>query len=564
VIVASGDNVTCTSLMEYDAIRDSHISQTLLGKKIMSENFGGAYWLFVTVTIIASPFIIINWLYLLGFRFKWMHRLLFAFKFMHRFKSAIQVRDTLSQHRSVSQLSFSPDTGESYSDAVPENIQLPAPIGVRGFWSLVIWNAGIMTAWCASQWTILFDVPCFIPIVLAVFGNMLQAASFMERTLRLYFQLCICNQACEFAEENFGNDSDEQRKSKNSRFFQWLLLNRASILKDSPFAIPKLIVFAFALVTTSGIMANFFSRIKDLSMAPMSNLYCQEITIQEYRIVIGVLLVNGVLRITFSRLMKQMEDSLGIKRELRMLGLNSLVFGSICGVYVFWPDASASVRLPTYWYLMYFVSNTIGIGSAHLICIFTLFSRTRSFNNKLVLKHIFSAEVTTSSHSPIQDEAVMADPQEEKKGHHAKQKSTGGIEMILNNPESCKLFEEFLRKEFSVENLLCYKAVQSLEMGLAQNKISLEEGRKMCKKIVQEFSGPSCRLPVNISYETSSKLSKIAAQEESGIQMEDAMKTLRQMQKEVLVLMTNDSFRRFKSEEEFKAVHKLVTAAQQV
>jgi hypothetical protein len=507
-----------------------------------SENFGGAYWLFVTVTIVVSPFIVINWMYLLGFRYKWMHRVLFAPKFAHRFKNSIEVP---RKHNSMSQLSPSNPVGSSV---------LPAPIECRGFWSLVIWNIGVMSAWTSSQWTIMFNAPCFVPFFLAVFGNFLAVSSFLERTIRLYFQFNICQQACQFAEEQFGLLEKESPKSSDSKFFRWLLRNRAGILKDSPFAIPKLIVFAYSFIATGAIMAAYFSRLQENKAVPMSNLNCQSASAEVYRVVIAMVLINSFFRLFLVRMMKFMEDSLGIKRELRMLGLNGLVGGLFASVFVFWPNTAESVRFSSFWYLMYFVSNAMGMGVAHFICIFNLFSSTRSFNKRfLSLKSSFSTDVTTSAHSQIQEDGPTATEE------NINVRSTIGIEIVLENPEASKMFEEFLRKEFSVENLLCYRAVQTLDSGLNQNRISQEEARKICKKIIQEFSGSNCRLPVNISSDTSDLLWTISNQEEASMPLEETLKALHRMQKEVLELMIHDSFRRFKTEEGFKSIQKKLT-----
>jgi hypothetical protein len=113
-----------------------------------------------------------------------------------------------------------------------------------------------------------------------------------------------------------------------------------------------------------------------------------------------------------------------------------------------------------------------------------------------------------------------------------------GIERVLENPEACKVFEKFLTKEFSAENLLCYKTIQSLQDRLERKEMSDEGALYMSTRISREFCGVDCRLPVNISSTTMSQVSAISA----DTPLAEALDSLKKMKLEVLNLMKNDSF----------------------
>jgi hypothetical protein len=520
------------------------------------EKFGGTQWLYGVVAIVCSPIILVNWMYLLGFRFNKIHQIMFSPKFCHRFRNSIQIRP-----KELSRSSSDVDSGHmsestAHAQVRDFSMDLPAPIGVRGFWSVVIYNFAVSCLWSIC-WIVFADAPCYVTFGVGLLGHMLSASSFLERTLRLYLQFCICQQASHFAGRNFVASEDRELTQSGTKFYQWALLNRGRILKDSPFALPKLIVYAFCVVSFSVIMSIFQRTLQDNVVAPMSSLQCQVGSLEVFRIVVIVIIVSSVLRLIFVRLMKYMEDSIGVKQELKVLGLNNLIAGTLCAIMVFWPNLEEAARLPYYWYFVYFIPTCGCVFLAHCYSIWNLFSQTRRFNAKL-LSHFnsnFTHEINTSAHSAI------SPPSESGTGIHERKPSEGaqakvGIEILLENPEACALFEEFLQKEFSIENLLCYKAILNLQEGIERKLMSDEGALNLCRRISQEFCGPNCRLPVNVSFKTMSKVAAISTTE--NISLEEAMTSLRKMKLEVLNLMKHDSFLRFKNDPGFRAAQKIL------
>jgi hypothetical protein len=126
----------------------------------------------------------------------------------------------------------------------------------------------------------------------------------------------------------------------------------------------------------------------------------------------------------------------------------------------------------------------------------------------------------------------------------------------FSNLETCKIFEEFLTKEFSIENLLCFKAIRNLDNDIVNRVISEQAALSNCRKVSRAFCGPDCRLPVNVPSKTAVKVSDICSTENIGL--EQAMTALKEMQQDVLNLMKNDSFIRFKNEKEFETVRKIL------
>lgn len=116
------------------------------------------------------------------------------------------------------------------------------------------------------------------------------------------------------------------------------------------------------------------------------------------------------------------------------------------------------------------------------------------------------------------------------------------FESLMASSEGIALFEDFLRSEFSEENILFWKACERY------SKLSLEELQDEAEKIYQEFLCDHSPKLVNLDHQT---MTSVLAS------IKDANpNTFKKAQNSIFTLMASDSYKRFISSDKFQSALK--------
>jgi hypothetical protein len=113
---------------------------------------------------------------------------------------------------------------------------------------------------------------------------------------------------------------------------------------------------------------------------------------------------------------------------------------------------------------------------------------------------------------------------------------------VLSDSECSQLFQKFLEREWSVENILFWNAVRDFKSkfdGLDENS-----QESMAHKIYNEYVTESAALCVNLPYEVRIKISKVI-NDESFPKEPISCELFKAAEEEIFQLMLRDSYRRF-------------------
>eukprot|EP00475_Leptophrys_vorax_P005113 TRINITY_DN13075_c0_g1_i1.p1 TRINITY_DN13075_c0_g1~~TRINITY_DN13075_c0_g1_i1.p1 ORF type:complete len:443 (-),score=87.00 TRINITY_DN13075_c0_g1_i1:121-1449(-) len=130
---------------------------------------------------------------------------------------------------------------------------------------------------------------------------------------------------------------------------------------------------------------------------------------------------------------------------------------------------------------------------------------------------------------------------------------TQEVEFILQDPVLFPLFEEFMLREFAIENVLFLKAMEQLHQEMDNRTKSKEHLFPLARSISQRFCQDESRLAVNISSQCRVQI------EQAGEVLMDLSKALMDAEKEIKMLQ--DSLRRFFLSPKYLAVKDVVEAS---
>jgi len=159
-----------------------------------------------------------------------------------------------------------------------------------------------------------------------------------------------------------------------------------------------------------------------------------------------------------------------------------------------------------------------------------------------------------------QDETKSKTALSTKSHHSSLAEVQKDFNIILKDSEGIELFQKFLQREWSVENLLFWKAAEEYRSKFDAR--TAEESMLLAKKMFAEFVTPDAPLCVNLPY----KIRMDITQKVDG--MEPITRDFfSSAQEEIFNLMLKDSFRRFVFRDdtgykEFKAARPLVETHQ--
>ncbi|CEP02111.1 hypothetical protein PBRA_002376 [Plasmodiophora brassicae] len=135
------------------------------------------------------------------------------------------------------------------------------------------------------------------------------------------------------------------------------------------------------------------------------------------------------------------------------------------------------------------------------------------------------------------------------------------LKAVLTHPIGYERFKEFLRTEFSVENLLCWSAVTAVIKDCQKRVVTMDEFDQKFKDIYDLYIAPGSPNEVRLagfldsSRRTPQKISVVPGEdidifEDDGVDS-SKVAALRELQREIFKLMENDSFNRFKHSKKF-------------
>ena len=122
-----------------------------------------------------------------------------------------------------------------------------------------------------------------------------------------------------------------------------------------------------------------------------------------------------------------------------------------------------------------------------------------------------------------------------------------GVLFVINDPEGHRMFYEFCRSEFSIENLLFFDEARAFQQKF--HEMTSNDQIVAAWHIYNKYISAEAELPLNLSSEICAVIK--SRLEESPDVIEDTIFT--PAMKSALMLMSHDTFLRFKFSKEFKA-----------
>eukprot|EP00475_Leptophrys_vorax_P002785 TRINITY_DN11576_c0_g1_i1.p1 TRINITY_DN11576_c0_g1~~TRINITY_DN11576_c0_g1_i1.p1 ORF type:complete len:458 (-),score=124.09 TRINITY_DN11576_c0_g1_i1:174-1526(-) len=397
-------------------------------------------------------------------------------------------------------------------------------VRVRGFWSVIIhtsalWGWGIVIL--SHELTNTTQSP-------TVFCILLYTASLflMERALMLFVSFRISAQSVQRAQDKFLFESQENSgyKSLDGRLPRWLLAHR-KYFHHGLFSYSKLTAFALVIIWT--LPSTVFEIQHSVGMISMDEL--SQIVLD---IVKAFYFLQVVLMSVCWYLLKPVHENFFIKDELRDVAVMTLITIGLLGVFSMFGD--------------WFNSHFYVILSTNMIVVCW----------ELWVSLIRVALLAKKQKSKSQLDSSTARPSTASENGGGSYESR--LQAALHDELMYGKFEKFLVREFAVENLLFWKAVQNFKAKFVDiNQNNLKAALKAATMIFEEFCAESSQMSVNISSPCREDLKRTFKSQElvSSIECENGatiyikVDTFDVAVQEVLTILAMDSFRRFQRQE---------------
>jgi hypothetical protein len=414
-------------------------------------------------------------------------------------------------------------------------------IKFRGFWTSILLQVSIFVQTGVISIFVLFNAPCWLfpsfVIPLGLFSSFLM----VERAYVLH----VTHTVAKMAKDMLRGDAHKS----------WYFENRNKLLKDSPLSYTKLVVYAVTLALSAPVLIFSFGAYNEQMKSPWYTEECLSVSVQMVLSMIVVTIIASVPTAIVKKRLEKVEENFFMMEEMKKLHPLGAIMGILSLLYVCIPNVRQVYQRPV---LLQFVA-----------CGF--FTRLINFGSSFwLVAKIRKARKDVSSHtrrSQSQDGLSIVEmngttpksaaerPASPSSPSHGK---NGQFNAVLENQDAFEAFDKFLLKELSTENLHCWKAIEVLnESFLKGDEKGNENLWKNAFKIYELFCAVNANLPVNISSFESQRLHKIFASGKSydPETFADMMNALSGVQKELYILMSMDSFRRFKRTPEFKQLN---------
>jgi hypothetical protein len=390
-------------------------------------------------------------------------------------------------------------------------------IKVRGFWSIVLQLTSITLCGISICFKGAFDeqYPFRISLPFANFLVFFNVLIVFERSLMLIINFRISTECVQRAHDKFQTNEVQIAYSTKTDFerktYAWLLQNR-TIFHTGLFSKSKLACLVIAIIFNLPTLISF------------------QILPQETAQTVGN--VNGIVFCfclavatgISTYFLKPVEENFKIKKELVLLTFIAFgIFFMISLVSLVSKTPNPSFRS---------IYAAIGIAEI-LVSGGWIAVLSRKNVKKASLKRTSSVNQNSSRDSS-------------RKSHGSKGSLQTQLAQMLEDKDMRLQFEQFLIREFAVEELLFWSAVRKFT-----ESFSLSDSWTMAKEIYSEFVSMDARMCINISAPIRHELDNTFNTDESKDKLSPAI--FAGAVKEVLVLLSQDSFPRFLRQQDSEA-----------
>jgi hypothetical protein len=306
--------------------------------------------------------------------------------------------------------------------------------------------------------------------------------------------------------------------SKLDRFRFWCFRKRNLF-----FRIPVFCLIAIAIWSEAAIwMFGLFQKLPNPYAIVRGTPECIKVTTPIYTIGAVRLLVLGVLLAFMFHRILRIKENFGLVNEMKsilfvLLGI--LIYVAIC-------IAVPSVIGTTFHFV---VLGCLLEGTWLSTTIVPVLVWTYKFNNSH-RGSTFASKPSSEGHSAVSIDKIKHKPS-----------SKSMLRKILESPEGHELFRQYLEREFALENLLFWDAVQDIKKSPDAVKISVYS------QLVAKFILADSILCINISSQTRQNImSALNRSLETSAIDPSLPKHLLEAQEEIIKMLTMDSFLRFK------------------
>lgn len=410
----------------------------------------------------------------------------------------------------------------------------------RGFASLMIIHLGCFLCFLSLGLGGSFNLPCFMyPLALALLMFMFLFT--LERIVVIYLLYIVTLKTREYAKDNLGFDNltleDQGHLTKTGfehRFQEWLFRNRTSINTTDFFCKLKVYEYMCGIFTGVAVFALFYLLNPSALNMPFLSDECISTGQQLWRwlmiMYLGILPLWMVLPVK----LKQVKENYFALKEFTAFAKFAVVCVVSIPIHAFYPRGVAPPRTLYYLWVMSILQTAIFIFGGYVLILL----RKAKYWEKS------SRRMTNNNSSHASSGFSSANPNSPKER----------LVFFLTDIDGFRALEQFLCKEFSVENGYFFNSVEKYKRKCMEMKDSFNP-RTEARKIFNEYCSENASLCINIASEVRRKITGVLNEEKNiddATFIHETLKHFSDAQAEVFDLILRDSFRRFNKSQEYK------------
>jgi regulator of G-protein signaling len=423
-------------------------------------------------------------------------------------------------------------------------------IRVRGFWSVLMMVLGLVLTIVGSGLGGGFDLQCIIPASFVYLGVAISAIFLLERSVYLYVSYCIASQAKVFASSEVGVAAaqspdvlaaqlDDLKSEVKSSFERGVVVYFMKHRKDFEyFSWHKIVSLFLSFGFAGGALALMILYSMDSVGVSFYDPLCQESFSHGFQVILGCLFPAAILRTILHVRLFKVPENYFIKQELdRTAFFHFCILGWTTVASLIYPMLQEGIGMQAY------------IGITFLLCGVVFPAVLATFSVGLVVIRIYARRLGIASGGGV-------NPMDARQSIEATP-TVLTLDVLLNDAEMCHVFQQFLTKEFSVENLLLWKAIEVFRwkyQSIANQDLSMARATAM--KMYKAFCAENARLQVNISAERQRAVEEFFNSDRmlnaDDVEfVRECVTMYTELQKDIFDLMKEDSFKRFLKSDEF-------------
>jgi hypothetical protein len=405
-------------------------------------------------------------------------------------------------------------------------------VRVRGIPSILICALGIIFILLSCLVLPLFNSPCVSVSFFGILGTAVTLAFTIERCVLIVGQFKIVMEAKELASDLNGRKNDLLDLNQKSRFLRHRKFFHNGLISWTKF-VASLLALALSLPV---LLYVYLTHPVEWVFAPFYTEQCQHVIIDSFKGVAISCTFGSMFVGMISKHLIAVQENFHFKQEMLYQAIIGSIIGGYYFMYAFIPNFPACIGMPI-------TITFLVVGG--ILSMFSFFTLVGYLSVKVHEEDTFSFKKNAK---------LVAVEIEEARNYSQK------LTVILKNEKSLQLFEVFLCKEFSVENLFFWKAVESLKQRVSHGLLSEAEVLQESKRIYEAFCSTSAQLNINISSDTRSLLintldetkQELAEKLEPAQLVKRCLEGFGKAQREIFVLLSNDSLRRFLRSSEYQ------------